>query len=1017
MENARTVLIVDDAFINRALLKKLLSETYNIIEAENGSEAMNILERDSDMISCILLDLDMPVMDGFEVLARLRVNPELSKIPVVVTTGGEDADNEIKALSYGAWDFIKKPFVPQVLRFRIKNAIERSQFSAFEQLKYVAEFDTLTGISNKDKFYEDTRKLISEHPDKRFAIIRLDINHFSLINSFFGMDEGNSLLKYIAKHLRVNTADYIGSAFGRMEADIFGICVPFSDKQSVEHFVMRSMNALQNFSSAYYIVPCFGIYITGEEDIPVSIMFDRATLAAKHCKGNYVNYFEYYNDDMRLRIEKEQEIVNDMNYALQDNQFTIYVQPKYNVMTNTPAGGEVLVRWIHPQKGMIPPGIFIPLFEKNGFVVKLDAYVWEEACKMLKGWIDQGKKPIPISVNVSRVNIYNPHFVENIIKLVDRYRIPHNLFNIELTESAYTDNPEIMEKAISRLQGEGFSIMMDDFGSGYSSLSMLKNIPVDILKIDMNFFVDANKKSRCESIVASIVRMSKWLGIPVIAEGVETGELVSFLREIGCDYIQGYYYAKPMCVKDYERYAFASDDTLDKLLGTGGDTDEVMNHIDEVIGFAHNSQPIAVVECDTLTFEEIEIIRVNDAFFELLNSPTRVLYKYNPLDIVYERDRWKIVDSIKTAIETKGTSECEYSRYVAFSNSYKSIHAVFEYIDTIGNKSILLARLEDITVEREFEKKLKKLRESMHNQAGMSGRMLIIDDSELNRETLTSFFDDKFTVITAENGKQALEMLHENSNIDIILLDLNMPEMNGGEFLKEKNADPLLRGIPVVITTAEDSPRQQQAMLSMNVNDYIVRPFVRETMVRRVDNVLESDRYFRDIINRHSSDAGIINDYTTGIYNRATGEKLINSMLKEAIGMYALLMIDIDHFRKISEECGAQTADRMLFELAQMLIAMFRTNDVVARIGDDEICVLMSNIAGEETVETKCQQIIDKVANLDLKLTESYLSCTIGGAIAEGVNNFDALLEIAEEELEKARKEGASWSLRSLESK
>ena len=194
MDNTRTVLIVDDAFINRALLKKLLSETYNIIEAENGSEAMNILSRDGDMISCVLLDLDMPVMDGFEVLSRLRVNPKLSKIPVVVTTGGEDADNEIKALSYGAWDFIKKPFVPQVLRFRIKNAIERSQFSAFEQLKYVAEFDTLTGISNKDKFYEDTQRLIIEHPDKRFAIIRLDINHFSLINSFFGMDEGNSLL-------------------------------------------------------------------------------------------------------------------------------------------------------------------------------------------------------------------------------------------------------------------------------------------------------------------------------------------------------------------------------------------------------------------------------------------------------------------------------------------------------------------------------------------------------------------------------------------------------------------------------------------------------------------------------------------------------------------------------------------------------------------------------------------------------------------------------------------------------
>lgn len=1014
MDNAKTLLVVDDAFLNRALFKKLLSEQYNIIEAENGSVAMDILTSGKCNISCILLDLDMPVMNGFEVLSRLKVNDELSKIPVVVTTGGDESDNEIKALSYGAWDFIKKPFAAQVLRFRIKNAIERSQFAAFEQLKYVAEFDTLTDIFNREKFYSETKRLISEHPDKRFAIIRLDINHFSLINSFFGIDEGNSLLKYIAKHLRVSTADFMGSAFGRMEADIFGICVPFTDKKSVENFIMRSMNALQNFSSAYYIVPCFGIYITAEEDIPVSIMFDRATLAAKSCKGNYVNYFGYYNDDMRLRLEKEQEIVNDMNYALQDGQFTIYVQPKYNVMTNSPVGGEVLVRWIHPKKGMIPPSLFIPLFEKNGFVVKLDAYVWEEACKMLKGWLDQGKKPNPISVNVSRVNIYNPHFVENIIKLVDRYQIPHELFNIELTESAYTDNPDIMINAIDRLQKEGFSILMDDFGSGYSSLSMLKNIPVDILKIDMNFFVEASKKSRCESIVASIVRMSKWLNIPVIAEGVETSEQISFLREIGCDFVQGYYYAKPMCVSDYERYAFSSGESLDALTESDSEPSEI---IDKALAQTNNAQPVIIFECDMHSPEELEVIRVNDAFLELLNSPTHVLYKYDPLQIVYEKDRDNIIEAIKEAIRLKASAECEYSRYVAFSNSYRSIHAVIEYLETIGNKCILMARLEDITVEREFEKKLQSLRRSMHPQTGTSSRMLVVDDTQSNRETLCSYFDDRFEIFTAQNGSEALELLKANSNIDIILLDLNMPVMNGEEFLKVKNADPELRGIPVVITTAEDSPKQQTTMLGMNVNDYIVKPFVRETIVRRVDNVLESDRYFRDVINRHSKTLGIINDYTTGIYNRATGEKLMNRMMQQKVGTYALLLIDVDHFRQICAQSGSKVADRMLFELAQLLTAMFRTNDVVARIGNDEICVLMSNIAGEETVESKCDQITDKISSLDLKLTEAYLTCTIGAVVTEEGMDFEGMLSLAAQELEKARKDGVSWSVRVLEEK
>ena len=1017
MDNLKTVLIVDDTFINRALLKKLLSGSYNVIEAEDGKQALETLRKDPQRVSCVLLDLDMPVMSGYEVLSAVRMDQQLNKIPVVVTTSGDSTDSEIKALSFGAWDFIKKPIAPQVLKFRINNAIERSQFTAYEQLKYMAEFDPLTDIFNKDKFYSETEKLIAQHPDKRFAIIRLDINNFSLINSFFGMEEGNSLLRYIAKHLRVNTADFIGSAFGRIEADIFGICVPFSDKQSVEHFVMRSMNALQSFSNAYYIVPCFGIYITGEEDIPVSIMFDRATLAAKHCKGNFVNYFEYYNDDMRLRIEKEQEITNDMNIALQDRQFTIYVQPKYNIMTNTPAGGEVLVRWIHPTKGMIPPGFFIPLFEKNGFVVKLDAYVWEEACIMLKKWIDQGREPNPISVNVSRVNIYNPHFVENIIKLVDRYQIPHNLFNVELTESAYTDNPEMMVKAIEVLRNNGFTVMMDDFGSGYSSLSMLKNIPVDVLKIDMNFFIDANSQSRCESIVASVVRMSKWLNIPVVAEGVETEEQIGFLREIGCDFVQGYYYAKPMSVKDYERYAFASDGNLNDLINMGRNASEIMSLINSKVVFTDNLSPAAVIECDIYDPEDMEIIRVNDAFFELLNSPSRVLYKYNPMDIVYEKDRWKIVETAREAIDSMGTAECEYNRYISFSNSYKTIHATMEYIDTIGSKAIVLVQLEDVTVEREFQKKLDKLRQSMHSDSGLSNRMLIVDNEKTELDTLSSFFSDKFIITTASDGKQALEALKENNNVDIIIVDVDMPVTNGIEFMKIKNQDPALQSIPVVITTAENSASLQQTLLSMNVNDYVVKPYVRETMVRRVDNVLGSDKYFREVINRHSNSPWVINDYTTGIYTRSTAEKLINKMMKENVGMCAFLTITVDRFKEITKENGVQMTDRMIFELAQMLVSMFRTNDVVARVNDDEICVLMSNIAGEETVEAKCIQVTEKIANLDLKLTAAYLSCTIGAVVLANNMRFAEMLDLSHSELEKAKKDGASWSVKLLENK
>ena len=241
--------------------------------------------------------------------------------------------------------------------------------------------------------------------------------------------------------------------------------------------------------------------------------------------------------------------------------------------------------------------------------------------------------------------------------------------------------------------------------------------------------------------------------------------------------------------------------------------------------------------------------------------------------------------------------------------------------------------------------------------------------------------------------------------------------MNGIEFLKAKNQDHALQSIPVVITTAEDSPSLQQTLLNMNVNDYVIKPYVRETMVRRVDNVLGSDKYFREVINRHSNSPWVINDYTTGIYTRSTAEKLINKMMKENVGMCAFLTITVDRFKEITKENGVQMTDRMIFELAQMLISMFRTNDVVARVNDDEICVLMSNIAGEETVESKCAQITEKVSNLDLKLTVAYLSCTIGAVVLENNMRFDEMLDLSHAELEKAKKDGASWSVKLLENK
>ncbi|MEF9840338.1 MAG: EAL domain-containing protein [Lachnospiraceae bacterium] len=530
----KTVLVVDDSVVNRTILSKILSKDYLVLEAENGQIALDILKKHVEDIVAIMLDLTMPVMDGYAVLETLHGNTSYSNLPILVTTDNSDQDSEIKALALGAWDFISKPYNLEIIMFRLKNAIDRSQLSALKQLQYLSEYDALTGIYNKSKFFEATRELLDNNTGEIFVFLRFDVDRFQLINSFFGSDEGDKLLIYLAKHLG-NAANRIEKVtYGRIESDVFGCCVPYNPI-TIGPMIEQSKETLARYNPNYDIVPSLGIYIIEDSTISVEEMCNRATLAAKTCKGNYIKFYAYYNESMSVDLSNEQEITNDMKFALKNGEFQIYLQPQYNIHTNLPCGAEALVRWMHPVKGMLTPDKFISVFERNGFITKLDYYVWEQACKCLHNWKLQGIQPYPLSVNVSRVNIYNPKLTEILLSLVNQYQLEPELLNLELTESAYTDNPIAMKKAMTQLQSHGFIIMMDDFGSGYSSLSLLKEIMIDVLKIDMRFLTKTDVTGRGENIIASVIRMAKWLKIPVIAEGAETAEQVDFLRSVGCD--------------------------------------------------------------------------------------------------------------------------------------------------------------------------------------------------------------------------------------------------------------------------------------------------------------------------------------------------------------------------------------------------------------------------------------------------------------------------------------------------
>lgn len=845
MTGKNKVLIVDDAKIDRMALRKILEDTYEIIEAENGQQALDILEGQPewDPIVAVLLDLVMPEISGLQFMEEYRKVETYRRIPVIIATVEGDTCTERECLELGAWDFVSKPYDPIVIRFRLKNAIERSQHQLSRELKYRADYDMLTGIYNKTKFFETARALLNRNPSETFAVIRIDIEKFQLVNSFFGVSEGDKLLCYIAGEIRRFAGRSMLISYGRIEADVFCLCVPYLGEEEILEFVRYLRMRFEQYDLEFDIVPTIGIYVIRDRELSLNEMYDRANLAAKRCKGNYIENYAFYTTAMSEELVKEQRIVNRMKTALENDEFVLYLQPKYGLQSNALDGAEVLVRWASPANGMVSPGEFIPVFERNGFIIKLDYYVWEKTCQLLSRWIREGRNPEPVSVNISRVSLYNPRLVELICGLVEKYQIPPRLLQLELTESAYTSNPKAIKDTMERLQEAGFSILMDDFGSGYSSLNVLKDIAVDILKIDMKFLSDTDKQGRSENILASVVRMAKWLDMPVVAEGVERRDQVDFLRSIGCEYVQGYYFAKPMPVEDYERLAFegaGGHGDWDRKQELNADSLWTSTSQMEIL-FSGMLQAVAVYEYEDET-KNLDIIRVNNAYYELFGYKDINDTEKSILYSVDKSDREMLYAAFHELVNTNTMTECEFRRRLE-SGKWVWIQVKLKYINQIGRKHVIFGSFTDITEQKELDRELQKYRRAFAQEEHGVKTILVVDDMEVNRISLRCIFEERYRILEAEDGRAALELLKAHpGEVDMILLDLMMPVMDGTAFLEHKRRDEEIAGIPVVIITSDDTTGRQIQALELGADDYIVKPFIPEIAIRRVSNVLESKK-------------------------------------------------------------------------------------------------------------------------------------------------------------------------------
>ena len=489
------------------------------------------------------------------------------------------------------------------------------------KVKGTMNSNNLSDYYYNHSFMERLRKRLPEILPNTYCIVAIDIEHFRLFNKLYGRSSGDEVIRYIYTCLKQSALEYDGiDAY--LGGDNFVAFLPDDDEvlNNIRQKIIKKFSEWNN-TSAFF--PLFGVYTIKDTSVLPELMYDHAMLALSHAEEDYKWHICRYTIEMESSLEKEVYLLAAIEEGLEKGEFTFFAQPQCNIATGQIVGAEALVRWQKPDGEVLLPGGFIPVLEKNKMIDQLDRYVWEKVCQWLKGWIDQGYSPVPISINVSRIDIYAMDVPKYIFSLLEKYQIPEHLIKIEITESAYTENNNRISHAVNTFRNRGLVVMMDDFGCGYSSLNMLKNIPVDVLKLDMRFLqFKEEERQKSANILESIVNMAGLLHLPIVVEGVENESQEKFVQKLGCRYIQGFYYYKPLPIKKFEE--LLRDKRQIDTQGLVYKQVEPM-HIREFIDTNFVSDSMLNNVLGPVVFSEvlggdIKITRVNEQYFRMLGE-------------------------------------------------------------------------------------------------------------------------------------------------------------------------------------------------------------------------------------------------------------------------------------------------------------------------------------------------------------------------------------------------------------
>ncbi|SHJ81113.1 EAL domain-containing protein [Hespellia stercorisuis] len=874
------------------------------------------------------------------------------------------------------------------------------------------EYDQLTGLYNRKGFYKALRKILDENPNREYLLILTDIQRFKMINELFGKESGDRSLCQFADWLK----DLAGeeSILAHLDSDHFLICIP--DQEELLQQIIEATDREIRFSQqSIGLRFSMGIYRIEDRNVPVNDMYESVNMAIGTIKNDYSRYYVFYNEEMRTRFLMEQELEEDARTAFLEGQFDVYYQPVYNVENERILSAEALVRWHHPERGLVSPEDFIQIFEKIGFIQELDFYVWRNVCEAIRDQKKAGKPIVPISVNLSRVDFCDEKMCEKLFAIAEECGVEHEYLRVEITETAYTDDSKQLLALVETMQAVGIKVLMDDFGSGYSSLNALKDIPVDILKIDLKFLEDFETNNRAGNIIASVVRMAKWLKLSVIAEGVETKEQAEFLRSIGCSRIQGYYYTKPLTREDFQELLVncqvQKDEqyyrTLEQLdFNALWDANANINILFQgMIGGMGLYEMIG---------NQLEIVRVNNGYYEVMGGTANDIFinAGNAFAHVMDGDKDVLLATCRRSMKTRQVETIQVQRR-RFDGIPIWVEVKIRYLGSSGNRSAFYFAINDITREKKLVQRIEEQNAYIDTISDRvdgvlsKPQLLVVDDSRINRMILQKQLVQYYEIVEAENGREALQVIEQSrGRIKLILLDLIMPVMDGYEFMqtmREKNIAP---NVPILVMTGETGEDAKQRSIQLGASDFLQKPFEPVAMRLRIHNLIRLQRALEE---KERMQERAEKDALTSLLNRATFEEKVRAILEEeeTSCQNAFFIIDIDDFKHINDSLGHSSGDEVLKKTGKRLKSLFRERDIIGRLGGDELVVFMEGDAAPDVVYKKGVEVCATLSRWRKEDSEAPFTCSAGIACSPiHGTTFEELYRCADLALYKSKGQG-----------